>query len=56
VEETYEDLLEEVKSKVTWDMNEWLIAPFLHEDVKKDLFTIGYFKERATYGMHVEFY
>jgi hypothetical protein len=50
VEETYQVLFHEVKPKVTWNTNEWLIAQFLQEDVKKDLFTIGDFKTRGTYG------
>jgi hypothetical protein len=55
VQETDPDFLEKVQPRVTHMMNEKLTAPFMAEDVKKAMFSIGDFKAPGPDGLHVVF-
>jgi hypothetical protein len=49
-------LLEKIMLKVTPIMKEQLLAPFLPEDVKKAMFSIGDYKAPGPDGLHAIFY
>lgn len=49
-------VLDKVPHKVSRAMNESLLAPFMHEEVKKALFSIGDFKVPGPDGLHAVFY
>jgi hypothetical protein len=48
--------MDKVIPKVTQDMNDMLTAPFLAEDVKKAVFSIGDLKAPGPDGLHAIFY
>jgi hypothetical protein len=49
-------VLDKVRSKVTSDMNNDLLAPFSEAEVKKALFQIRDFKAPGPDGLHAIFY
>ena len=56
VQEVDHGVLEDVNSRVTSDMNKILLAPFLREEVKKALFSIGDLKAPGPDGLHAIFF
>jgi hypothetical protein len=48
--------LSKIVPKVTSDMNDRLIAPFIAEDVKKSVYSIGDLKAPDPDGLHALFY
>jgi hypothetical protein len=56
VQETDLEFLEKVQPRVNQRMNEKLTAPFMAEDVKKAMFSIGDFKAPGPDGLHAVFY
>jgi len=56
VQEVDHGVLEDVNRRVTSDMNQILLAPFLREEVKKALFSIGDLKAPGPDGLHAIFF
>jgi hypothetical protein len=54
--EVDQNILADVKRRITSDMNSLLTAPFTGEEVKKALFQIGDLKAPGPDGMHAIFY
>jgi hypothetical protein len=49
-------MMDKIMPRVTDLMNEKSLAPFSPKDVKKAVFSIGYFKAPGPYGLHAVFY
>ena len=49
-------VLEKVQPKVTYQMNTFLMAPYMAEDVKKAVFSIGDLKAPGPNGLHAIFF
>jgi hypothetical protein len=56
VQEVDESVFVDVHRKISRDMNQLLMAPFSHEEVKKALFSIGDLKAPGLDGLHAVFY
>jgi hypothetical protein len=56
IEGTDYALLEKILPKVSHQMNDQLLAPFMPEDVKKAVFSIGDYKALGPDGLHAIFY
>ena len=56
IQEINENVLNAVNVKVTSEMNQGLLAPFTHEEVKNALFSIGDLKAPGPDGLHAIFY
>jgi hypothetical protein len=49
-------MMDKVQPRISYEMNEKLLAPFTPEDVKKAAFSIGDFKAPGPDGLHAVFY
>ena len=56
VQAVNEEVLADVKCRVTTNMNQLLMAPFSREEVKKALFSIGDLKAPGSDGLHAIFF
>ena len=56
VQAVNEEVLADVKCRVTTNMNQLLMAPFSREEVKKALFSIGDLKAPGPDGLHAIFF
>lgn len=56
VHEVDQNVLRDVKRRVTTDMNSLLLAPVSREEVKKALFSIGDLKAPGPDGLHAIFF
>lgn len=56
VVQTDPSLLDKVETKLIDNMNDILMAPFIADDVRKDVFSIGDLKAPAPDGLHVIFF